>query len=101
MPSSPMHWPGSGIWRAPRAAPALRPQPFRPDCPRSLERARFALEKFGNDGQGTSAISSSKHSSTAADGDNAWALVHRLLTEQALGQWKRYAVAFTLMAIAA
>ena len=33
--------------------------------------------------------------------DSAWSLVHRLLTEQALGQWKRYAIAFTLMGVAA
>ena len=35
------------------------------------------------------------------DSDAPLALIHRLLTEQALGQWKRYAVAFALMAIAA
>jgi subfamily B ATP-binding cassette protein MsbA len=36
-----------------------------------------------------------------ADGDDLWSVIHRLMTEQALGQWKRYAVAFTLMGIAA
>src|SRR5690348_952153 len=29
------------------------------------------------------------------------ALIHRLLTEQAFSQWKRYAMAFGLMAVAA
>jgi len=33
--------------------------------------------------------------------DDAGALVHRLLTEQAFGQWKNYAIAFVLMGIAA
>ena len=32
--------------------------------------------------------------------ESAWTLVRRLLTEQALGQWKRYAIAFTLMFLA-
>jgi ATP-binding cassette subfamily B protein len=36
-----------------------------------------------------------------ADPNSAQALVHRLLTEQAFGQWKRYAIAFTLMAVGA
>jgi len=36
-----------------------------------------------------------------ADRDGAPALVHRLLTEQAFGQWRRYAVAFALMGVAA
>ena len=40
----------------------------------------------------------SKFKSLLADRDGAPALIHRLLTEQALGQWKRYAVAFALMA---
>jgi len=35
------------------------------------------------------------------DRDSPWALIHRLMTEQALGQWKRYAVAFALMVVAA
>jgi ATP-binding cassette, subfamily B, bacterial MsbA len=43
----------------------------------------------------------SKAKSTRADTDSASALIHRLLTEQALGLWKQYSVAFTLMAIAA
>src|SRR4051812_49774591 len=43
----------------------------------------------------------SKFKSMLADRDGAPALIHRLLTEQALGQWKRYAVAFALMAVAA
>ena len=43
----------------------------------------------------------SKFNSFLADRDGALALIHRLLTEQALGQWKRYAVAFVLMAVAA
>ena len=43
----------------------------------------------------------SKLSSYLANRDSAPALIHRLLTEQAFGQWKRYAVAFVLMAIAA
>lgn len=33
--------------------------------------------------------------------ESAWTLVRRLLTEQAFGQWKRYAIAFTLMGVAA
>src|SRR4051812_37884516 len=43
----------------------------------------------------------SKFKSMLADRDGAPALIHRLLTEQALGQWKRYAVAFALMGVAA
>ena len=43
----------------------------------------------------------SKFKSSLADRDSAPALIHRLLTEQALGQWKRYAAAFALMAVAA
>lgn len=39
--------------------------------------------------------------SRLADPNSAQALVHRLLTEQAFGQWRRYAIAFTLMGIAA
>jgi ATP-binding cassette subfamily B protein len=42
-----------------------------------------------------------KLKSALADRNGALALVHRLLTEQAAGQWKRYAVAFVLMAVAA
>jgi ATP-binding cassette subfamily B protein len=33
--------------------------------------------------------------------DSAWMLVRRLLTEQAFGQWRRYAIAFVLMGVAA
>jgi subfamily B ATP-binding cassette protein MsbA len=33
--------------------------------------------------------------------ETAWALIRRLLLEQALGQWRRYAVAFALMAVSA
>ncbi len=43
----------------------------------------------------------SKFNALLANRDGAPAIVHRLLTEQALGQWKRYAVAFLLMAVAA
>ena len=43
----------------------------------------------------------SKLNSLLADRDRAPALIHRLLTEQAFGQWKRYAVAFGLMAVSA
>jgi ATP-binding cassette subfamily B protein len=43
----------------------------------------------------------SKLKSQLADRNSASALIHRLLTEQAFGQWKRYAVAFLLMAVAA
>jgi ATP-binding cassette subfamily B protein len=43
----------------------------------------------------------SKFKLLLADRESAPALIHRLLTEQALGQWKRYAVAFTLMGISA
>jgi subfamily B ATP-binding cassette protein MsbA len=42
-----------------------------------------------------------KLKSLLADRDGAWALVHRLMTEQALGQWRRYALAFAMMAVAA
>ena len=42
-----------------------------------------------------------KLNSKLADRDNALAIIHRLLTENALGQWKRYAIAFALMALAA
>ena len=43
----------------------------------------------------------SKFKSMLADRDGAPALIHRLLTEQAFGQWRRYAVAFALMGVAA
>ena len=43
----------------------------------------------------------SKLNSLLADRDRAPALIHRLLTEQAFGQWKRYAAAFGLMAVSA
>lgn len=43
----------------------------------------------------------SKLKSQLADRNSAPALIRRLLTEQAFGQWKRYAVAFLLMAVAA
>ena len=43
----------------------------------------------------------SKYRSWLADRDGAPALIHRLLTEQAAGQWKRYALALVLMAVAA
>jgi ATP-binding cassette subfamily B protein len=42
-----------------------------------------------------------KLKSLLADRNSAPALVYRLLTEQALGLWKQYAVAFALMAVAA
>lgn len=44
---------------------------------------------------------SGPNQSLPENNDSAWALVHRLLTEQAFGQWKRYAIAFTLMGVAA
>jgi ATP-binding cassette subfamily B protein len=43
----------------------------------------------------------SKFKSLLADRDGGASLIHRLLTEQALPQWRRYAVAFALMALAA
>jgi ATP-binding cassette subfamily B protein len=43
----------------------------------------------------------SKLKSKLADRNSAIALVHRLMTEQAAGQWRRYALAFALMAVAA
>ncbi len=43
----------------------------------------------------------SKDQSPPPDRGSAWALIHRLLTEQALGQWRRYAVAFGLMIVSA
>ena len=43
----------------------------------------------------------SKFQSLLADRDGALAIIRRLLTEQAWGQRKRYAVAFALMAVAA
>ena len=43
----------------------------------------------------------SKFNVLLAQRDSATAIIHRLLTEQALGLWRRYAVAFTLMAVAA
>lgn len=46
-------------------------------------------------------MSQFKLKSLLADRDSAPALIYRLLTEQALGQWKRYAMAFVLMGIAA
>lgn len=41
-----------------------------------------------------------KFKAKLADRNSAVALIHRLLTEQALGQWKRYITAFVLMAVA-
>src|SRR6185437_10108498 len=43
----------------------------------------------------------SKFKAMLADRDSAPALIHRLLTEHAFTQWRRYAVAFTLMAVSA
>ena len=43
----------------------------------------------------------SKDQSPPPERGSAWALVHRLLTEQALGKWRRYAVAFGLMIVSA
>ena len=43
----------------------------------------------------------SKLNSPLANSDRARVLIRRLLTEQALSQWKRYAMAFALRAIAA
>jgi subfamily B ATP-binding cassette protein MsbA len=43
----------------------------------------------------------SKFKSLLADRNSAPALIHRLLTEQAFGLWRSYAVAFGLMAVAA
>jgi ATP-binding cassette subfamily B protein len=43
----------------------------------------------------------SKYRSLLADRDSTPALIHRLLTEQAANQWKRYALAFALMTVAA
>src|SRR5258708_22732809 len=43
----------------------------------------------------------SKLNSPLVKSDRARVLIRRLLTEQALSQWKRYAMAFALMAIAA
>lgn len=42
-----------------------------------------------------------KFRSKLADPDSAQSLVYRLLTEQAFGQWRRYAIAFTLMGLGA
>jgi subfamily B ATP-binding cassette protein MsbA len=50
---------------------------------------------------GRSRMHRSKRKSLFADRDGAPALVRRLLTEQALGQWKRYLMAFALMGVAA
>jgi subfamily B ATP-binding cassette protein MsbA len=46
-------------------------------------------------------MSVAKDQSLPADQHNAYPLIRRLLTEQALRQWKRYAIAFSLMAVAA
>src|SRR6478736_1334186 len=46
-------------------------------------------------------MSGSQLNSRWADPNSVRSLVRRLLFEQALGQWKRYAVAFALMAVAA
>ena len=43
----------------------------------------------------------SKYQLLLEDRDSAPALIKRLVTEQALGQWKTYALAFALMAVAA
>ncbi|MCX7314912.1 MAG: ABC transporter ATP-binding protein [Alphaproteobacteria bacterium] len=43
----------------------------------------------------------SKFNAPLADRNGTLAVIHRLLTEQAFGQWRRYAVAFVLMAVAA
>lgn len=42
-----------------------------------------------------------KFNALLAERDSAPAIIHRLLTEQALGLWRRYVVAFALMAVAA
>jgi subfamily B ATP-binding cassette protein MsbA len=43
----------------------------------------------------------SKFKARLADPDSGLALIHRLLTEQAMRQWKRYALAFAMMGVAA
>ena len=43
----------------------------------------------------------SKFKALLADRDRAPALIHRLMTEQAFGLWRRYVVAFALMGVAA
>src|SRR3954452_8809514 len=46
-------------------------------------------------------MSGSQLNSRWADPNSVRSLVRRLLFEQAFGQWRRYAVAFALMAVAA
>ena len=41
------------------------------------------------------------HPSSAADRDSALVLIRRLVIEFGLGQWRRYALAFLLMGVAA
>jgi ATP-binding cassette subfamily B protein len=43
----------------------------------------------------------SKFQAATSDHSGGWALIRRLLTEQALRQWKRYAISLSLMAVAA
>ena len=43
----------------------------------------------------------SRFNALLAQRDSAPAIIHRLLTEQAFGLWRRYAVAFALMAVSA
>ena len=42
-----------------------------------------------------------KPTSLPENTEGAWVLIRRLLAEQAMGQWRRYAVAFALMAVSA
>ena len=95
--------PRAGLGTPSHGGPTRRPgpSPYRPDIQGHKSGRRFVLKKARRDGQVNGSMFTAKLKSALADRNGALALVHRLLTEQALGQWKRYAVAFALMAVAA
>jgi hypothetical protein len=63
--------------------------------------ARLRLPAEADAPAGRRSMFASKLRRQLADPDSAPALIHRLMTEYAFGQWRRYAVAFALMAVAA
>ena len=76
--------------------PTGKERPARP--PWGLRRGQHDFRPFWAIGP---RMFGNKFRSKLADPDSAHALVYRLLTEQAFGQWKRYAIAFALMGVGA
>jgi ATP-binding cassette subfamily B protein len=64
-------------------------------------KERGVPQAAGDEAHRTAWMALLKLKSLLADRNSAPALLYRLLTEQALGLWKQYAVAFALMAAAA